>query len=315
MKKFAFVVIPKTIEELRGILPAYKFVPRLLLGAFPKLIPEYKLIRIKVISLNKKENEGYIMVLPLIKRDIPGTEEDLIIDKVIAAKRLSVNLGVKIIGLNGYAASLSDAGYARLAKEVKLPLTSGNALCAWSVFEAIYRIAKSKKIDLKQASVAVIDADSSIGSLCSRKLAELCGKIILTGSHTDKLQHIKDKILSLHQVEVVIEEDRHRALKEANLVIKPDWPASIRVKEAGGDIAIFDAGLIKIPHPQNLGLDFKLPSGVVPAPLAEVMLLALGRRFINYSLGSDTNIDALEEIANLAAQHGFEIWVPQAPVI
>ena len=29
----------------------------------------------------------------------------------------------------------------------------------------------------------------------------------------------------------------------------------------------------------------------------------------------NTNLDKLEEIANIAARHGFEVWVPQAPVM
>jgi predicted amino acid dehydrogenase len=32
-------------------------------------------------------------------------------------------------------------------------------------------------------------------------------------------------------------------------------------------------------------------------------------------LGENINLDKMEEIADLATKHGFEVWVPEAPVL
>jgi predicted amino acid dehydrogenase len=76
-----------------------------------------------------------------------------------------------------------------------------------------------------------------------------------------------------------------------------------------------EAGLIKLPYPVELPLNFGLPKDLVPASLAETMLLALEERFVNYSVGLNMNLDKLEEIADVATKHGFEVWAPDAPVL
>ena len=49
--------------------------------------------------------------------------------------------------------------------------------------------------------------------------------------------------------------------------------------------------------------------------LAEIVLLLLDGKFISYSLGENSNLDKLEEIADIAVQHGYEVWVPEAPIL
>ena len=43
--------------------------------------------------------------------------------------------------------------------------------------------------------------------------------------------------------------------------------------------------------------------------------MLLDGKIVSYSLGEDSNLDKLEEIADIAVQHGFEVWVPEAPVL
>jgi predicted amino acid dehydrogenase len=44
--------------------------------------------------------------------------------------------------------------------------------------------------------------------------------------------------------------------------------------------------------------------------MAETMLLTLENKCVNYSLGEQINLDKLEDIANIAVRHGFEINLP-----
>jgi predicted amino acid dehydrogenase len=71
------------------------------------------------------------------------------------------------------------------------------------------------------------------------------------------------------------------------------------------DVTIIKGGLIKLPNAVD---------NFVHASLAETMLLTLEGKFTSYSLGDDINLDKMEEIADLAMRHGFEVWVPQAPL-
>lgn len=55
--------------------------------------------------------------------------------------------------------------------------------------------------------------------------------------------------------------------------------------------------------------------GTIYASLAETILLTFEEKFVSYSLGDYINLDKLEEIADIAVRHGFEVWVPDAPVL
>ena len=65
----------------------------------------------------------------------------------------------------------------------------------------------------------------------------------------------------------------------------------------------------------DFGVDTGLPKDMVYACVAETMLLTFEMQFVNYSLGDNINPDKMEEIADIAVRHGFEVWVPDAPLI
>lgn len=323
MESFAFMVSPITIKQLRGfwsILRIKKFAP-------------FKVLPIKRIkSIQGKEIKGYLIICPGL------VEEDFILDKILAAGHLAEKLGVRILGLDGLIAQVADKEYKRLTKSLKMPLTSGNALVAWSVFEAIYRLTRARNIDLKKSTLAIIGATSSVGSLCTRKLSEYISKIIITSKDKDKLEQLKETTPHLNSIELIMEEDAYKAVQDADIVINTDslqeklfdigklkpnsifCDVSLRYNisdksKLRQDITFIQAGLIKLPYPDRLRINNRLPKGIVYASLAETMLLVFEEKFVDYSLGENVNLDKLEEIADIAVQHGFEVWVPEAPLL
>jgi predicted amino acid dehydrogenase len=58
-----------------------------------------------------------------------------------------------------------------------------------------------------------------------------------------------------------------------------------------------------------------LPKGTISASLAETMLLTFEEKIASYFLTDSLNADRLEEIADIAVRHGFEVWAPQAPIL
>jgi len=340
MKAFAFVVPAITIKEIKNFWPLIRGMPTFLVAPFLKNMPPYKISQIKRLrSIQGEEIEGYFIACPLFLKHTQELEkENIVINKIIEAGRIAKRFGAKIIGLGGDASIIGDKIYT-IAEKLKMPVTNGNALAAWSVFEAIYRMARIKKIDLKKCTLAVIGATNFLGSLCAKKFSYYTTKIIITATHRDKLEQLKEKILYLNSIEIIIEEDAHKAVKDADVVIitssLSDAPLNIEELRpnaiicnasmpknsivgrttASRDIAIIDGGLIKMPYPANLGINTRLPKGIVHAFLAETMLLTFAERFVSYSLDDNINLDKLEEIADIAAQHGFEVWVPEAPVL
>lgn len=342
MKNFAFIVSPINTRQLKKLWPAMRLIPSFLIRIFSGALPRLKVLRIKELRSNQGKNiQGCLIISPLLSQQTSSlSKEELVLGRVIFAGFLAEKLGAKIIGLDCFAALAADKGYDSLVKSLKIPVTSGHALTAWSVFEGVYRIAKARKMDLKLSHVAIIGAASTALGLVARKLSDYVAKITLTDRETGKLVKLKTLILTQANIEVVIENDAGRAVKDADIVIKascleeslPNF--SLQDLKAGcvfchipsfyngfdrsglrRDITFAELGLIKLPFEQHVGVHRGLPRGTIYASLAETVLLALEEKFVNYSLGDYINLDKLEEIADLAVQHGFEVWLPEAPVL
>lgn len=312
MGSFAFIVCPKTIQELKNLKPVLKFIPNFILKPYLKNTPPFKLLRIKKISsIQGKEIQGYFIASGLLNNGTQELGEEVIIDKIIEAGRVAERLGANIVGLDGCISNLTDKEQI-IAKKLKIPITSGDTFTAWAIFEAIYRTARTRRIDLNKSTLAIIDAITSVGNLCARKLANYVSRIILVSGSQDKLARLKETILHLNPIEIIIEEDAHKAIKEADIVVTANNSPEVIMSRYN---MVIKAGLVRLPYPSELGLNTGLPKGIISAALAETMLLTFEGRFVDYSLGDNINLDKLEEIADICVQHGFEIWVPEAPVI
>jgi len=329
MKSFAYILSPISIKQLKTLSPVLRIIPDFIIKPKLKNNSPFKASYFKKIqSIQGKEIQGVLIICPLLPRQMLDSNENFVLDKIISAGHLAQQLGVKIVGLGGYTAIIADKGLT-VAKKLKLPVTTGKALTAWSVFEAIYRVARAKKISLQNSSLAIIGAGGSLGYLCAAKLSEYIPKITVAEGNRERLYQLKEKVANLNSVEIVIEDNVHNAVKNANIIInasrspealfsldelKPgaivcDISASWNIADNPNgrtDIIIIKGGLIKPPHTTK---------NFIHASLAETMLLTLEEKFTSYSLGNNINLDKLEEIADLAVRHGFEVWVPQAPVL
>lgn len=334
MKTFAFISHPVNSEQLRKIWPVAEIIPNFLTAFLSKNILPLKTVEVKrVISREGDEIQGFIIALPLLPEHFLKARKKFVLNKIIAASRMAKEAGASILGLGGCLPAALD-----IKKSLKIPATTGHAFGAWSIFETVYRVAKAKKLDLKKLNLAIIGATDVGGSLSAQKLAGYVAKIILADTDKDRLEALKRKILDLNQAEVAIEEDTARAVKDSDVVIitkecrrfslkpedfKPDsivcniaLSADMTVKAKPREkITFIEAGLVKLPSAVDFSLTGIWPQDLVSASFAETMLLAFEKRFVNYSWGENTSLDKLEEIADIAMRHGFEVWVPEAPVV
>ncbi len=277
------------------------------------------------------------MVCPLLPEEIEGlikVNEELLLEKIISAGDVAQGLGARIMGLGGYLGILADKK-PMIYKHLKVPVSSGSTFTAWSIFEAVFKVVKQKVWDIKRLNLVVVGPITAVSSLCARKFSEYVAKIILTGESEEKLLKLKNMINELNSLEIEIEQDVSEAVKGADIIINTNskdsglfnitdlrretivCDASVfqilaeKVKERK-DITFIAGGIIKLPKTEGLGLNLCLPEEIIYASMAEIMLLALEERLVNYSLGENINLDKLEDIADMAVRHDFKIWVPDA---
>jgi predicted amino acid dehydrogenase len=79
------------------------------------------------------------------------------------------------------------------------------------------------------------------------------------------------------------------------------------VAAARDDVLVIDGGMVAVPGQVDFHFNFGFPPGMAFACMAETMALALEGRWESYTLGKDLSVAQVEEMARLAAKHGFKL--------
>lgn len=332
MDKFAFIGYPTEIKELSRLSPIFRIIPGRILETALKFISPFQITEIKGCrSASGKEISGYLIGCPLLPKQMLEDNSELAVSKIVASCNLAQKLGASIVGLGGYTSIAAEKNSGILNK-INIPVTSGNTYTAYAVIQAALENAQKKNIDLKNATLAVIGATGAIGSLCARKLSFSFSRMVITARHKDKLEDLKRQIAQLNSTEVVIEEDVHSAVKNAEMVIvttsspkalldadefKPNavvCDVSVPMNVSGRpapekDINIIKGGLIKLPFALNISRYSGLAENIIYGCVAETMLLTFEKRFSTYSFGKNIALEKLDEIAGIAQRHRFEVVI------
>ncbi|MDD5347265.1 MAG: hypothetical protein PHT59_01480 [Candidatus Omnitrophica bacterium] len=336
MKTFAFLFNPVELKHIREFWPLTHLMPEFMLKTFLKN-QGFKISPLKTFTSSQDQQvQGYFLVSPLLPEQDGGPGEELLLDKIITASFLARDLGAGLLGLGGYAQAVAEKK-SMLYKHLKVPVTLGTNFTAWSAIEALYRIADSKKIELKKSTLCVSGATGAVGSLCCQKLAREFSKTIITAGQKDKLTEFVAVLERMGVPNVEVQTDVNRAIAGAEVVIvsgtgvdphfsPDDLKAGAVVidmclsRHLAGmahhrtDVTVINGGIIKLPPQKHGHIHVGLPKDMILASMAETMLLALEDKITLPATGETGNIEKLEPLADLAVRHGFEVYVPDAPL-
>jgi predicted amino acid dehydrogenase len=249
--------------------------------------------------------------------------------KIIQTGHMAEKLGAQMLGLGAFTSVVGDAGIT-IAKELDIPVTTGDAYTVSIAMDAIRAAAKEMDIPLHNATAAVVGASGAIGRVCAELLAGEVGRLLLIARDLAKLEELCDHIRPHARAELVISTKMH-TLSEAQLiltvtsalhdVIDPgDLQAgsvvcdvarprdvSAMVARARNDILVIDGGMVDVPGSVDFHFNFGFPPGKAYACMAETMVLALEGRFEDYTVGKDITMERVTEITTLAGKHGFRL--------
>ena len=179
----------------------------------------------------------------------------------------------------------------------------------------------------------VIGATGSIGSVCSRLIAQAIGDVVLVAPRPEKLIALKRTIEDeTPGARVIIATDASPHLADADLVVttttaigqkvidvlklKPGCvvcdvarPPDVQEEDARlrPDVLVVESGEILLPGEPDFGFDIGLPPGVAYACLAEAAVLAMEGRFENFTLGRNIEMDKVKEMYRLFKKHGLQL--------
>ena len=194
--------------------------------------------------------------------------------------------------------------------------------------------ARVMEIPLAGATAAVVGATGAIGSVAAELMARDVAQMVLVGrpQNLARLEALRDRLcarpLTRAQVSLaanlapLAQADLILAVTSAlDVVIEPGHlrpgavvcdiarprDVSARVAALRDDVLVIDGGMVAVPGAVDFHFNFGFPPGMAYACMAETMTLALEGRFESYTLGKQITVEQVEEIARLAAKHGFRL--------
>lgn len=337
INRFAFVIHPLSIRFIHNDkrFRWTKYLPDELVERSAAYIPPMYLSRITggVSPTTGQRIEGHLITLAATPRQMMSHGERFTYDQLNKAARIAERKGARIMGLGAFTSVVGDAGIT-VAHEADIAITSGNSLTVAATLEAAKQaVIKMGATDLTKGKVMIIGATGSIGSVCSRLLAQAIYDVVLVSIEPERLIELKRTIQQeTPGATVTIATRADEYLAECDLIVtatsafgqrivditkcKPGAvicdvarPPDISREEAAlrPDVLVIESGEVLIPGEIDFGYDIGLPKGTAYACLAETALLAMEGRFEDYTLGRNISMERVKEIYRLFKKHDFRI--------
>jgi len=337
VNRFAFVIHPLSVEFIHKHkwFRWTRYLPDDLVEAVAAYMPPLYISRITggQSPTTGQKIEGHLIALGATPRQMLRHSEHFTYRKLNQAARMAERLGARIMGLGAFTSVVGDAGMT-VAHEADIAITSGNSLTVAATLEAAKQaVIKMGATDLTRGRALVVGATGSIGSVCSRLLAQAIHDVVLVAPNPAKLIDLKRRILEeTPQAHVTIATRTDEVVADCDLIVtttsafgqrviditrcKPGAvicdvarPPDISEEEAAlrPDVLVIESGEVLIPGDIDFGYDIGLPPKTAYACLAETALLAMEGRFEDYTLGRNISIEKVKEMYKLFKKHQFQI--------
>lgn len=330
MDSFAFMIHPIDVSDVARKFSFAKHMPESLVERFLKMLPPFKVSKITGVESQYNSVEGVFVSCPLTARQMVNLPEEYVMKRIIQSGKLAQKLGAKILGLGAFTSVVGDAGIT-IAKELDIAVTTGNSYTVATAIQGTREAAKIMGHDLSRARVVVLGATGSIGKVCARLLAKEVSKLTLVARERSKLEQLARTIMYESGLAVSITSDVKNALSSAQVIVAVTsavdsiiGPADLmpgavvcdvsrprnvskQVAEQRNDVLVIEGGVVKVPGPVQFNFNFGFPLGMAYACMSETMILALEKKYENYTLGRDLSLEQVEEISRLAEKHGFKL--------
>jgi len=330
---FAFIIHPIQIKkDVKRKFPFLGTVlPEPVINYASRYFPPLYISEITGITSQEtgKEALGWFLACPYTPPTMMSLPVKTVYNKIIQTGRKAEELGAKMLGLGAFTSVVGDAGVT-IAKELDIPVTTGDSYTVAIAVEALYKAAEHMEIDITQATVAIVGATGAIGKACSQLLSLDVGKMIVVGRRADATEAVREQCTGNHAeviastkmkdiytadliltvtsaIDAIIEPEH---LKPGAVVLDVARPrdVSVRVAQERNDVLVIEGGMVEVPGANpDFHFDFGFPERKVFACMAETIMLALDGRYEDYTVGRDIELSRIQEIKGIASRHGFKL--------
>jgi len=338
----AFMVHPLHIEDLwqprslrwlqwlyeRGIINEAR-LRRILPHIRPLLHGEFK-----GIELPDGRELRVMIITGALLPDMIRSEQELATRIAIQAAKFAKDLGAEAFGLGAFWSTVGNKGEDVQAAVPDIAITNGGAYTAASVKAAVPGLLRSFEEaggSLREATAAIIGANGVVAFGVARAIAGEVGGLILIGRDEQRLERSARTLGRKHpDLRISVSTDISAA-RAAELVISatsdPDpvvfkdhvrpgaWifdigrpaDADESVRQVPG-VHVIPGGVVRPPGSMDTGVvDVHFGKGMVPACMAETMIMTATRSYDRASLGASTRSADIEFYLSEGERLGFEI--------
>lgn len=349
----AFLIHPMTIDDVwearrfRWLAPLRRrgLISDRIIRRLARLIRPMKVDDIHPVrTADGRRARVYLIGVPLLPDQI-RVFPTLAVRRAVQAAHLAANLGATVLGLGAYWSVVGNKGIDVQAQS-PIAITNGGAYTAGTVKMAapvvIDRL-RAEGRDPSRATAAVVGANGVVGFGICRAIVESVGRLIMLGTNQERLEQSLDLLRRRYPAAVIEATTTLDALREADAIFTAtSEPAPVVFPEhvrpgaiifdlgrpydvdasvaAVPGVEVIPGGVVRLPGDPRGRLDMGYGSGLVPACLAETVIIGLDRCYERASLGDRTKTENVDFFVERAAALGFEVQTtgrrstpPEAP--
>ena len=337
----AFMIHPLTMDDVwqpgslrwlgvlgrRGVIPL-SFIRRAVRLLRPQKQSEMRGIRLA----DGRELRVMIISGPLFPDQIRRYPEEAT-RLAIQGARLAHELGAEAFGLGAFWSTVGEKGLKVQEAVPEIHITNGGAYTAATVKAAVPGLLKRFEAEggaLSRSSAAIVGANGVVAFGVARTIAPEVARLILVGRDKARLERSAKTLRRKYPHTDIQTSTDVTTCETADLIftatsdpesvlfshhIKPGaWifdlgrPADVdeSVREVPG-VHLIPGGVVRPPGEMRSHLDLHFGDGMVPACMAETMIMSATRAFGRKSLGSATKSADIDFYLEEGARLGFEI--------
>lgn len=336
----AFLIHPMTIDDFSAVMRfrwlapvrRARLVPDRAVRWLSRFVRPMKVDDIHPVrTADGRRARVYLLGVPLLPDQI-RSEPDLAVRRAVQAAHLAENLGATVLGLGAFWSVVGHKGL-DVQSRSRIAITNGGAYTAGSVKMAIPLILarlRTRDVEPARATAAVVGANGVVGFGICRAVVGHVGRLIMVGTDEERLERSKELLQRRHPSAVIHSTADLDALRDADviftatsdpapvifarhvregcLILDLGRPADVDASVAAVPrVEVIPGGILRLPGDPKARLDLGYGPGLVPACLAETVILALDRSYERASLGDRTKAEHVDYFITRGAELGFDV--------
>lgn len=327
MDRFAIITHPLDKSELADVA---KLIPTFLISKMLRICPPYKKSEITGVASRYNRVSGCEVFCPVTYDILENNSgQPWVLKKLVAACRIAKKQDAKIVGLCS-SLPLIPGLAEKLTQVLNIPVTSGNGYRVFAAVEAIKIAVQTKGLHIDKCKTVVIGALGHVGSVISAVLAGEVRDMVLVDNDERMLEHLAGRIVYDTGLVSKISTKADTVLKDADIIVMADndtFSGQIKfddlkegtivcdlfrttnLTEANNkrnDLVLINKILSEVPGDLKFN-GTETHRGLIDSGMAEVLLLALEKRYNLCRNGSRISLPKINEVSMLARKHGFKV--------